>query len=34
MQYQSLTDFLDTDDKSKTVEGYPAPLRATLIAEA
>jgi tRNA (mo5U34)-methyltransferase len=34
MQYQSLTDFLDTDDKSKTAEGYPAPLRATLIAEA
>ncbi|MGK0404966.1 MAG: tRNA (mo5U34)-methyltransferase [Oleispira sp.] len=34
MQYQSLTDFLDTDDKSKTVEGYPAPLRATMIAEA
>jgi len=34
MQYQSLTDFLDDDDKSKTAEGYPAPLRATLIAEA
>ena len=34
MPYQSLTDFLDTDDKSKTLEGYPAPLRATLIAEA
>jgi tRNA (mo5U34)-methyltransferase len=34
MQYQSLTDFLDPDDKSKTAEGYPAPLRATLIAEA
>ena len=34
MQYQSLTDFLDADDKSKTAEGYPAPLRATLIAEA
>jgi tRNA (mo5U34)-methyltransferase len=34
MQYQSLTDFLDEDDKSKTKEGYPAPLRATLIAEA
>jgi tRNA (mo5U34)-methyltransferase len=34
MQYQSLTDFLDANDKSKTVEGYPAPLRATLIAEA
>ena len=34
MQYQSLTDFLDAEDKSKTAEGYPAPLRATLIAEA
>ncbi|MFT4811562.1 MAG: tRNA (mo5U34)-methyltransferase [Marinoscillum sp.] len=34
MQYQSLTDFLDSDDKTKTAEGYPAPLRATLIAEA
>jgi tRNA (mo5U34)-methyltransferase len=34
MQYQSLTDFLDVDDKTKTAEGYPAPLRATLIAEA
>ena len=34
MQYQSLTDFLDANDKSKTAEGYPAPLRATLIAEA
>ena len=33
MQYQSLTDFLDAEDKSKTIEGYPAPLRATLIAE-
>ncbi|HCM05526.1 MAG TPA: tRNA 5-methoxyuridine(34)/uridine 5-oxyacetic acid(34) synthase CmoB, partial [Oceanospirillales bacterium] len=34
MQYQSLTDFLDPEDKSKTAEGYPAPYRATLIAEA
>ena len=34
MQYQSLMDFLDAEDKSKTIEGYPAPLRATLIAEA
>ena len=34
MQYQSLTDFLNSEDKSKTLEGYPAPLRATLIAEA
>ena len=34
MSYQSLTDFLDDEDKTKTAEGYPAPLRATLIAEA
>jgi tRNA (mo5U34)-methyltransferase len=32
MTYQSLTDFLDPNDPSKTVEGYPAPMRATLIA--
>lgn len=32
MTYQSLTDFLDPNDSSKTVEGYPAPMRATLIA--
>ena len=24
---QSLEDFLDPDDSSKTVEGYPAPAR-------
>lgn len=34
MPYQSLVDFLDPNDPSKTIEGYPAPLRATLIAEA
>ncbi len=34
MPYQSLVDFLDPNDLSKTIEGYPAPLRATLIAEA
>lgn len=28
----SLADFLDPHDHSKTIEGYPAPLRATLIA--
>lgn len=32
MQFQSLRDFLDPEDSSKTVEGYPAPVRATLIA--
>lgn len=32
MQYQSLKDFLDPEDMSKTIEGYPAPVRATFIA--
>lgn len=34
MLYNSLPDFLDPQDRSKTVEGYPAPLRAVIIAEA
>ncbi|MFP5596376.1 tRNA 5-methoxyuridine(34)/uridine 5-oxyacetic acid(34) synthase CmoB [Kluyvera sp. 142486] len=29
---ESLADFLDPNDPTKTVEGYPAPLRAVLIA--
>ncbi len=29
---ESLQDFLDPDDNSKTVEGYPAPKRAIFIA--
>ncbi|WP_273204857.1 tRNA 5-methoxyuridine(34)/uridine 5-oxyacetic acid(34) synthase CmoB [Marinobacter subterrani] len=33
MRFNSLQDFLDPNDPSKTVEGYPGPLRATLIAE-
>ncbi|MFT2090713.1 tRNA 5-methoxyuridine(34)/uridine 5-oxyacetic acid(34) synthase CmoB [Paraglaciecola sp. 2405UD69-4] len=33
MDTQSLEDFLDPDDHNKTIEGYPAPLRAVLIAE-
>jgi tRNA (mo5U34)-methyltransferase len=33
MDFQSLPDFLDPADASKTIEGYPAPTRATLIAE-
>jgi len=32
MQYQSLQDFLDPNDINKTIEGYPAPVRATFIA--
>ena len=31
---ESLMDFLDPSDSSKTVEGYPAPVRAIFIAEA
>ena len=30
---QSLSDFLDPDNPKRTVEGYPAPLRATVLAE-
>lgn len=29
---ESLADFLDPNDASKTIEGYPAPLRAVLVA--
>lgn len=32
MRYQSLPDFLDPKDHSKTIEGLPAPMRAVLIA--
>ncbi|MBZ9567906.1 tRNA 5-methoxyuridine(34)/uridine 5-oxyacetic acid(34) synthase CmoB [Modicisalibacter tunisiensis] len=32
MTFQSLADFLDPQDRSRTVEGYPAPRRAVLIA--
>lgn len=34
MQFESLSDFLDPDDSSKTIEGYPAPRRAILTASA
>ena len=30
---ESLEDFLDAGDQAKTVEGYPAPVRAVIIAE-
>ena len=33
MTYHSLADFLDSNDPTKTIEGYPAPIRATLIAK-
>jgi tRNA (mo5U34)-methyltransferase len=32
MTFHSLENFLDPNDSNKTVEGYPAPKRATLIA--
>jgi tRNA (mo5U34)-methyltransferase len=32
MRFESLADFLDPDDGSKTIEGHPAPLRAIFIA--
>lgn len=34
MENESLVDFLDPTDHSKTIEGYPAPLRAVIIATA
>lgn len=33
MTYYSLKDFLDTENSSKTVEGYPAPRRALIKAK-
>ena len=33
MTFQSLSDFLDPNDPTRTVEGYPAPIRATVIAK-
>ena len=33
MTFESLDDFLDPHDDTKTVEGYPAPVRAILIAQ-
>lgn len=32
MHFESLADFLDPDDINKTIEGYPAPRRAIIIA--
>ncbi len=34
IQTESLADFLDPQDPSKTVEGYPAPVRAVFMARA
>ena len=33
MPYESLADFLDPADADKTIEGYPAPRRATFVAQ-
>lgn len=32
MPNESLVEYLDPNDITKTVEGYPAPKRATIIA--
>ena len=34
MRFESLSDFLDPHDSSRTVEGYTAPTRAIILAEA
>ena len=34
MTFESLVDFLDPDDPTKTIEGHSAPIRATFIATA
>ena len=34
MRFESLPDFLDPNDRRKTVEGYPAPRRAIVTATA
>ncbi len=33
MTFESLPDFLDPADASKTIEGYPAPVRAIVLAQ-
>lgn len=34
MRFESLEQALDPDDRARTIEGYPAPIRATLVATA
>jgi len=34
MSFESLSDFLDPEDPTKTIEGYPAPRRATIVCTA
>jgi tRNA (mo5U34)-methyltransferase len=33
MTFHSLAEFLDPEDPSRTLEGYPAPRRALVLAE-
>jgi len=33
MTFESLTDFLDPNDSTRTIEGHPAPVRAVLTAQ-
>lgn len=33
MTFESLPDYLDPDDPTRTIEGYPAPVRAILLAK-
>lgn len=32
MTFDSLEKFLDPDDATKTIEGYPGPMRAIVLA--
>ena len=34
MQFESLAEFLDPQDQTKTIEGHPAPIRAIVLAKA
>jgi tRNA (mo5U34)-methyltransferase len=34
MRFESLQQALDPEDRARTVEGHPAPIRAILLAEA
>jgi tRNA (mo5U34)-methyltransferase len=33
MQFESLDAALDPDDSTRTIEGYPAPIRSIVIAQ-
>jgi len=34
MRFESLSEALDAEDPTRTVEGYPAPIRAVVLATA